>query len=189
MTEKRSKRELVPWSPAELMSRDFEDLFRMPFLPAWRERAGWMPAIDMYEKDDMYVIKAELPGMKQDDLDITLSGNTLTIRGEKKTEEETEEKGYYRSERYYGSFARSVQVPSSVDTGKIEATYEDGVLQINLPKSEEMKAKKVEVKTGKTGATAGRTARGRGKSSSEEITPTESRAPRGRPKAEGSQKE
>ena len=108
-----------------------------------------MPAIDVFEKDDKFMIKAEIPGMKQDDIDIAVTDSTLTIKGEKKTESEVKEEDYYKCARAYGRFYRSVQLPSAVNAGKIEANYNDGVLEVSIPKMAEAKPKKVKVTTGK----------------------------------------
>jgi HSP20 family protein len=118
----------------------------------WRlplEEKGWLPAVDVFEKDDNFVVKAELPGMKEDDINVSVRGDTLTIQGEKKTESEVKEENYYRSERSYGSFVRSIPLPSTVDATKIEASYEDGVLEVTLPKIAEVKPKKVTISTKK----------------------------------------
>jgi HSP20 family protein len=114
----------------------------------WRlpvEEIGWMPAVDVLEKDDKFVVKAELPGMKEEDISVSVVGDTLTIKGEKKTETEVKEEDYYRCERAYGSFYRSIPLPSTVDAGKIEASYQDGVLEVTLPKAAEVKPKKIAV--------------------------------------------
>ena len=104
-----------------------------------------MPHIDVFEKGDNLIIKAELPGMKEEDIDVSVVGDMLTIRGEKKAESEIKDEDYYRCERTYGSFYRSVSLPSGVDSSKIEANYEDGVLEVTLPKSPEVKPKKIAV--------------------------------------------
>lgn len=104
------------------------------------------PAIDVVEEKDKYVVKADLPGLAKDDVSVTLEDNRLTIKGEKK--QETEDKGaqvYYR-ERVYGTFSRLIELPASVDAGKIDARFADGVLQVTLPKSESAKPKQIEVK-------------------------------------------
>jgi len=106
---------------------------------------GWAPSIEVFEKEDKLVVKAELPGMKEEDIDISVVGDTLTIKGERKAESEVKEEDYYCCERSYGSFSRSIAVPSSVDANKIEANYEDGVLEVSLPKAPEVKPKKVTV--------------------------------------------
>ncbi len=144
---------LTPWRPIrdmEDMERRFDELFSRPFLPAtWRrlplEERGWAPAIEVFEKGDKFVIKAEVPGMKEEDVDVSVVGDTLTIRGEKKAESEVNEEDYYCCERSYGSFFRSISLPSTVDAKKIEASYDDGVLEVTLPKAAEVKPKKVPV--------------------------------------------
>lgn len=141
-----------PWRDLEEVEWELDDLFRHRFWKPNGERA-WMPAVDVFERDDKFVVKAELPGMKEEDVDVSVIGDTLTIKGEKKTETEVKEEDYYRSERSYGSFYRSIPLPSTVDANKIEASFEDGVLEVTLPKSAEVKPKKIAVsakkKTGK----------------------------------------
>ena len=106
---------------------------------------GWAPAIEVFEKEDKFVVKAELPGMKEEDIDISVVGDTLTIKGERKAESEVKEEDYYCCERSYGSFSRSVAIPSNVNANKIKASYEDGVLEVSLPKVPEVKPKKIAV--------------------------------------------
>ena len=149
----RPGRGLVPWRAfreMEEMERRLEEAFGRPFLPiAWRrlpiEERGWAPAIEVFEKEDKFVVKAELPGMKEEDIDVSVRGDTLTIKGERKAESEVKEEDYYCCERSYGSFFRSVAIPSNVDTKKIEASYENGVLEVSLPKTPEIKPKKISV--------------------------------------------
>lgn len=107
---------------------------------------GAWPAIDVAEKDDAIEVRAEVPGCKADDVDISVYNNTLTISGEKKETREEKDKGYYYSESSYGSFRRDVPLPAEVDTGKVEATCKDGVLNITLPKAAKSKAVKVQIK-------------------------------------------
>jgi HSP20 family protein len=104
-----------------------------------------MPAVDVFEKNDKFIVKAEVPGMKEEDIDVSVVGDTLTIKGERKTETEVKEEDYYRCERSYGSFYRSIPLPSAVDASKIEASYEDGLLEVTLPKKAEVKPKKIAV--------------------------------------------
>jgi HSP20 family protein len=114
---------LTVWQPFREMAemgRNFENFFGRSFLPGtWKqllsEDMAWAPAIDVSEKDDKFLVKVELPGVKEEDINVSVSGNTLTIEGEKKSESETKKKGYYYSEASYGSFSRSMTVPSSVD--------------------------------------------------------------------------
>jgi len=147
----RPGRGLIPWRPfrgLEELERRFEDIFGQPFLPSvWRrlpiEERGWAPAIEVFEKEDKFVVKAELPGMKEEDIDVSVVGDTLTIKGERKAETEVKEEDYYCCERSYGSFFRSIALPSTVDAKKIEASYEGGVLEVSLPKAAEVKPKKI----------------------------------------------
>ena len=104
------------------------------------------PALDVYEQKDDLIVKAEIPGLTKDEIDISLEGNTLTIKGEKKKEEEVKEEDYYRCERTYGAFSRSVELPVAVQTHKVNAAFKNGVLEIRLPKTEEAKKSVVKVK-------------------------------------------
>jgi HSP20 family protein len=153
-TEKRiMEKGLLPRQPSremEEIGRRFEDVFGRPFLPGiWRvfpsEELVWAPAIDVLEKEDKFVVKVELPGVNEEDVNVSVAGGTLTIEGEKKTESEIKNKGYYYSETSYGSFSRSITIPSTVDASKIEANYDKGVLEITLPKAPEVKPKKIAV--------------------------------------------
>jgi HSP20 family protein len=143
----------------EEWERHFEDFFGRPMLRLPVEEKGWMPAVDIFEKDDKFVVKAEVPGMKDEDIDVSVVGDTLMIKGEKKTESEVKETDYYRCERAYGSFYRSIPLPSTVDTNKIEANFEDGVLEVTLPKSAEVKPKKVAVSAKKKSSTKKKTSK------------------------------
>lgn len=109
----------------------------------------WVPAIEMFDKGDKYVIKAELPGMEEKDVEVSLRNDVLTIRGEKKAENEVKQEDYYFSERAYGSFLRRLSLPSNVDAKKIEADFENGVLEVTLPKMAEVKPEKIAIRTGK----------------------------------------
>jgi HSP20 family protein len=139
---------ITPWRPIreiEDWERHLEDFFGKPLWRLPTDERGWMPAVDIFEKDDKFVVKAELPGMKDEDIDVSVTGDTLVIKGEKKTESEEKEADYYRCERTYGSFYRSIPLPATVDANKIEADFEDGVLEVSLHKSAEVKPKKVAV--------------------------------------------
>jgi HSP20 family protein len=129
------------------LHRDMDDLFSTFFgdWPVFSERTVW-PAIDVADSENEIIVKAEVPGCKADDIDISVHGGTLTISGEKKAEEEKKEKGYYHLERSYGSFRREVGLSADVDPGRIEASCKNGVLTITLPKSEREKAVKVKIK-------------------------------------------
>ena len=135
--------------PFEGVEKRFEDFIRRPFSlagPAWwpglREAGSEIaPSIDIYEEGDDVVVKAELPGIKKENIEVDLTDDTITISGEKKKEEKIERKGYYRHERSYGSFARSFSLPSEVRTDEAKAEFKDGVLEIRIPKTEEAKKK------------------------------------------------
>ncbi|RLC95225.1 MAG: Hsp20/alpha crystallin family protein [Chloroflexi bacterium] len=140
-----------PWRPfreLEDMESRLGDLFDRAMGPWWRPSTtgrGWLPPVEMFEKDDRFVIRAELPGMTQEDIDISIVGDTLTIKGERKADTEIKEENYYHCERAYGSFTRSITIPAAVDTEKVEASYKNGILEINLPKVPEVKPKKVQI--------------------------------------------
>lgn len=137
------------WAPFDSLRQEIDRVFDT-FGPRWRPTppslldvdlswptAGWMmaPAVDVAEKDKEYEISAELPGLDEKDIEVKLVNGMLTIRGEKKEERDEKNKDYFVSERRYGSFMRSFQVPDSVDPAKIEATFAKGVLTLRLPKS------------------------------------------------------
>ncbi|HEV2920514.1 MAG TPA: Hsp20/alpha crystallin family protein [Actinomycetota bacterium] len=108
----------------------------------------WAPALDISERKDAYVVTVEVPGVKADDLDITLEDGLLTIQGERQFTSESSEQQYHRVERRYGSFRRSITLPSQVKADAIEASFEDGVLEVVVPKAEEAKPKKISVRAG-----------------------------------------
>ena len=146
---------LIRWSPMrDEVDRMFDLLFPARPLAGWRGGvfddgtygSFWTPAVDIAEHEDAYVVEAELPGLTKDDVKISIDGDVLTIKGERKQEQTKNGKNYHRTERTYGSFMRSFTLPSSVKTDKIEANYKNGILTINLPKAEEAKPKAVEVK-------------------------------------------
>lgn len=144
---------LMPWRPLremEELERRFENMFGRSLMPAlWRRVQGegraWSPALEVLEKEDRYVVKAELPGAKQEDIEVSVVGDTLTIKGEKKAETEVNEEDYHLRECSYGSFYRSIGLPPNVNPQKIEASFDDGVLEVTVPKAAEVKAKKVSV--------------------------------------------
>ena len=127
---------------------EMDDLFDSFFRGLDRPFSGYKawPPIDVAEEENTIIIRAEVPGCKAEDIDISVYGNTLTISGEKKQSEEKKEKGYYHVESSYGSFRRELTLPTDVDPGKVEAVCKDGVLSVTLPKAEKSKAVKVKVK-------------------------------------------
>lgn len=110
-------------------------------------RGDWMPPVDIFENDNHeIVLKAELPGIKREDIDIRVENNLLTIRGERKREEETRQESFHRVERVYGTFSRSFALPSTIDTEKVSADFKDGVLTVALPPREEARPRQIQVK-------------------------------------------
>ncbi len=124
------------------MDRLFEDFFRRSGLPM-----RWGPAVDVVETSGNVIVKVELPGVDPKGVDIAVTGENLTIKGEKREEKEDKGKNFYRIERAYGSFCRTVALPAAVEADKAKADYKDGVLEIKLPKSEKGKAKRIPIKT------------------------------------------
>lgn len=106
----------------------------------------WAPMVDIYDKGDQLVVQAELPGVKKEDIDIRVEDNVLMLSGKREREKEVREEGYYRSERHYGHFGRSFRLPATVASDKIDASFKDGILTISMPKVEEAKPKRIQVK-------------------------------------------
>lgn len=130
---------------SDLRRRMFQ-LFDEPFgLPMFREPVGWMPDVDIAETDGEIVVKAELPGMKKEDVEIEIEGNVLTLSGEKKEEKEEKEKERYLYESSYGAFQRSFTLPTAVKEDQVKAEFKDGVLRVTLPKSGQPRGKKIEI--------------------------------------------
>jgi len=136
------------------LDRVFHEFWRRPFFSLWGPERSWpsrmfpvqLPAVDVYEEKDEVVVKAELPGLSKEDLDVTLTESTLTLKGEKKNEAEVTEKNFYRSERSSGSFIRTIELPSEVKTDQTKAIFEKGILEIHLPKTDDAKRKVTKVK-------------------------------------------
>jgi HSP20 family protein len=125
------------------LDRVFESSFG-PFLRPLGSLNRWNPAVDVYQDNDQYTVYAELPGMKKEEIEISLNGDTLTIEGERKHESAHNDQGF-RSERYFGKFQRSLNLPVPVSSEKVNATYKDGILKVVLPKAEEAKSKQIPV--------------------------------------------
>ncbi len=132
--------------PFDEMRRMMEDFWMTPFDVVGRWGEVFVPKVDVKEEDKDVLITAELPGMDQKDIDVTVTRESIRISGEKKHEEEKEERGYYRRETSYGTFERVIDLPTEVDENRAEAEFSKGVLTIRLPKSEEAQAKQKKVK-------------------------------------------
>jgi len=130
-------------------SRDVDRLFDAFFGPADREQGRqWVPPVDLVEADDHFVLKADLPGLSEGDVAIEVQDGTLTISGERSAEHESRERGWYRIERSFGSFNRSLTLPDGVDADAISAQFDRGVLEVRIPKPEERKPRRVEIHAG-----------------------------------------
>ena len=140
--------DLIPRTSFTFPARDmFDRFFEDGSLRTFSgEEKSWIPAFDISENDKEYAVVAELPGIDEKDLEVTLSDGILSVKGEKKQEKEEKDEMYHRVERCYGSFQRSFRIPGNVEDDKVDAIYKDGVLKLTIPKSEEKKAKKIEIK-------------------------------------------
>jgi len=126
----------------EIMNRFFaDDIFSTGL-----EKTGWNPRVDVYEKDNHFIVKADIPGMNEKDLNVEIDNQIMTISGTKEEEHETKEKNYHQIERNYGSFCRTVSLPENIETERINAEYKQGVLTVTLPKNKETISKKIQVK-------------------------------------------
>ena len=144
--------DLIRWEPAremmtlrEAMDRLFDDAFTRPL----NIRDGWtgsLPAIDMYQTDDEIVVKASLPGVKAEEVQINITGDVLTLKGETKYEEEKKDKAWHMREHRWGAFERSVSLPTQVVSDEAKAEFENGVLTITLPKAEDVRPKTINIK-------------------------------------------
>ena len=125
-------------------SRLFEDFFN-DFRTVSDDRQSWMPPVDILEKDGSLVLRAEVPGMEEKDIDLKLEGNVLTLKGERKLSKDDKQNNYHRVESFYGTFARSFTLPETVDVEKIKAEYKHGVLTITLPQKPEVRPREIPV--------------------------------------------
>ncbi|HEX3317914.1 MAG TPA: Hsp20/alpha crystallin family protein [Solirubrobacteraceae bacterium] len=150
---------LIRWEPAREINSLQSEMNRLfnTFLDTPAGAAGaaggnggrrWIPAMDLVETPEHFVLRADLPGLTEGDVDIELEDNVLTVSGERKVEHESREEGYYRVERASGSFRRSLTLPEGVDAEAIEASFDKGVLEVRIPKPEERKPRKVAISVG-----------------------------------------
>lgn len=140
-------RSLMTWSPRTLTNDAafdgiFEDFFRVPSTTT----RGWLPSADVVENGDHYLLSLDLPGFKREDLEVSVEDGTLTVRGTRHESERSEDARVVRSERYSGEFARSFRLGDALDTGGIDAHHENGVLTVRVPKAEEAKPRRIDVK-------------------------------------------
>lgn len=145
---------LQKWTPKDI-EKMFEDMFEESFMPSnWmriprlrrlKQLEEFNPSVDMYDKKDEIVVKAEVPGMKKEDITVSVTDDVLTIKGEMKKEEEVKKEDYYYSERSSGSFSRILDLPAKVKADKIKAKFENGLLEIHMPKADGSKPKEVKI--------------------------------------------
>ena len=143
---------IVRWEPLrELgslqneMNRLFNTVFDTPAPGNGGTLRRWMPAMDLVESGDHFVLRADLPGMSEEDIKIEFEDGTLTVSGERKAEHEEREEGYYRVERAFGTFSRSLTLPKGIDADAVSAQFDRGVLEIRIPKPEERKPRRIEI--------------------------------------------
>jgi HSP20 family protein len=124
----------------------FEEFFNdFPFSSVPEPRENWMPSVDVLEKDGNLILRAEIPGMTEKQIELKLEGNTLTLKGERKMENEDKKSSYHRIESFYGSFTRSFRLPDTVDLDKISADYRNGVLTVTMPQKPEIRPREIPV--------------------------------------------
>lgn len=143
---------IIRWDPFKeiLDLRDEIDRIFSETLGRWprrREETAWVPPIDVSETDNEVIVKADLPGLSEKDVEVLISGNYLTIKGERKREKEVKGENFYRVERVYGSFERSLELPAEVNPDKAKAQYKNGVLTITIPKTAKAKVKSIKIET------------------------------------------
>jgi HSP20 family protein len=138
--------EIMKFPSFSIFKDEMNKLLENFFEKGGSSRANWLPLMDISETNENLIIKVEVPGVESKDIDISITGDILTIKGEKKSEKEEKNKNYHFIERKYGAFLRSVTLPVSVKTDQIKAEYKNGILEINLPKIEKSEVKKIPVK-------------------------------------------
>lgn len=140
-----------PWRDLLSMQNELSRMFERAFGTTDRasRSTAWIPAIDMFEKEGAIVVRAELPGIRPEDVDISIIEDRLSIRGERKIQEEVKEENYYRMEQRYGTFERVMQLPAKVNAEDVKAVFADGILEVTLPRAEEEKPKQIKVRVEK----------------------------------------
>jgi HSP20 family protein len=142
----RSWRDMRPMETGEHV---MDEILASWPLRTWRrfpDEMSWSPPVEMYEKADRFVVRVELPGVRQDEIDVSVTGDTLTVKGDREVPKQAKDEEYRRCEFRYGSFSRSMTMPAAIDVDGIEAAYEDGVLELSLPKTKDAKAAKVQIR-------------------------------------------
>ena len=148
---------LVRWDPGrevDTLQSEVNRIFDTFFGANETRSRRWVPAMDLVETDDHLVLRADLPGLKREDVEIELKDGVLTVSGERKAEQQDRSEGFYRVERAFGSFSRSLSLPKGTDAGRVTAEFEDGVLEVRIPKPEETKPVRVEIGAGDVNGSA-----------------------------------
>jgi HSP20 family protein len=153
---------IVRWDPArelDVLQTDVNRLFDAFFQGSGNRAVAsgsqrWIPPTDLIETDEAFVLRSDLPGLSEDDLEIELKDGTLTISGERRSEHEDRREGFYRVERSFGRFSRSLDIPSGVDPGSVEAHFENGVLEVRIPKPEQEQPTRIKIGAGRNGSDA-----------------------------------
>jgi HSP20 family protein len=127
------------------VNRLFDSVAGRPMAGAPAAGRSWMPAVDMHETKDDLVLRVEVPGVREKDVAVSITGDLLTVRGERRWEDESKDQKFLHVERVYGQFERMIQLPMAVQTDKVKASYRDGVLEIKLPKAEELKPREIKI--------------------------------------------
>ncbi len=140
---------IIRWDPFREMTQ-LQNRFDRLFEAVGGRQESWLPAVDVFDTKDAVVLKAELAGMDPAEIEIEVEDNVLTIKGERKFEEKVDEERYYRVERRFGSFQRSLALPQGVKADQIDAAYDDGILTVTVPKAEQERPKRIEVQARKT---------------------------------------
>lgn len=141
-----AKNTLSPWAGFQELESQLDRIFHGNATPVRTPNGVWAPAVDIYETSEAYVLHADLPGIAKEDIDVQVLEDQVTLRGSRKRVEPTEEKGFRRYERAEGRFERSFRIKGGIDTSRVEARFENGVLTVSLPKPEEAKPRQVEIK-------------------------------------------
>lgn len=138
-----------PFGELESLQREMNKLFNTSISHPWQESTllggQWAPDLDIFDSKENILVKADLPGLSKDDIEISVQDNVLMIKGDKKKDEQATDEHYFKTERFYGSFCRTVQLPAGIDTDHVDAAYQDGVLTLTMPKREEAKPKQISI--------------------------------------------
>jgi len=141
------RREVAPWVGLGEFENRLQQIFNnWPAESEAPKTTGWVPAVDVAEEADRYILTADLPGLSREDIDLSITDDVVTLKGSRKSESEEKKQGYHRIERSFGTFQRAFRVPGGVDNAKVEASFKNGVLSVSLPKPEAVKPKQIDVK-------------------------------------------